>query len=45
MSGAGKAVTEDNTTVGILYGDMKSARQYFTRVVWKLNLLLQGYPL
>jgi hypothetical protein len=45
MSGAGETVTEDNTTAGILCGDMKGARQFFTRVVLKLNLLLQGYPL
>jgi hypothetical protein len=45
MSGASETVTEDNTTAGILCGDMKGTRQCFTPVVWKLNLLLQGYPL
>jgi hypothetical protein len=45
MSGASETVTEDNTTAAILWGDMKGARQCFTPVVWKLNLLLQGYPL
>jgi len=45
MSGASETVTEDNTTAAILCGGMKGARQCFTRVVWKLNLLLQDYPL
>jgi hypothetical protein len=45
MSGASETVTEDNTTAAILWGDMKGARQCFTPVVWKLNLLLQNYPL
>jgi hypothetical protein len=45
MSGASETVTEDNTTAAVLCGDMKGTRQCFTRVVWKLNLLLQNYPL
>jgi hypothetical protein len=45
MSGASETVTQDNTTAGILCGDMKGARQCFTPVIWKLNLLLQEYPL
>jgi hypothetical protein len=45
MSGASETVTQDNTTAGILCGDMKGARQCFTPVIWKLNLLLHEYPL
>jgi hypothetical protein len=45
MSGAGETVTENDTTPGIFWRGMKGARQLFSKVVWKLYLLLQGYPL
>jgi len=45
MSGAGKTVTKNDTTPGSLCWRMIGARQLFSKTVWKLNLLLQGYPL